>query len=90
MSTGTTGDAKPDCLSLKRRHVRVTVCCVVFDRQTGAQLLCFTRKKNNKLCFGAAVTFLNEVSSLTLTNPSLLRRTCLSRKASCSRFSSDR
>lgn len=41
-------------------------------------------------CFAATVTFLNEVSNLTLTNPSLLRLTCLSRKASCSRFSSDR
>lgn len=42
------------------------------------------------LSFAAMVTFLNDVRSLTLTNPSLLRRTCLSRKASCSRFSSDR
>lgn len=40
--------------------------------------------------FAFRFTFLNEVSNLTLTNPSLFLRTCLRRKASCSRFSSDR
>lgn len=78
MSTGMTCDAKPDCLGRNRDHAWVTTVV----------LSCFLRIQKHHS--GSCATFLNEVSSLTLTNPSLLRRTCLSRKASCSRFSSDR